>query len=196
MKKRYAMMAVLALAGCAGLNPNPGERTFDIAWHNYDYPRAFAILKPAAERGEPWAQLRMGVAYELGAGVPKDIPTAIRWYSLAAAQEAEGGWADGLVVGAVGKLGYFNANSAALVAKYQMANLYLNGEGVPRDVQQAYALAQDVSDKSAGRRVYYCCEHIGARYIRAIDISDTLARAKAALAGGGGDSPQRPPPAS
>lgn len=108
MKVVYTFIIVLGLFACAGPNPNPGERTVDIAWAKYDYDTAFAVLMPAAELGEPWAQLRVGVAYELGSGVAKDIPTAIMWYEKAASQESESNWADGQIVGASGKSGYFN----------------------------------------------------------------------------------------
>ena len=95
MKIWHVMCIVAVLTGCAGPNPNPGERTVDVAWEQSNYPAAFKVLRPAANRGEPWAQLRMGVAYELGSGVTQDITTAIKWYELAAAQEAQGGWAEG-----------------------------------------------------------------------------------------------------
>ena len=180
MRVTYLLIIVCGLVACAGPNPNPGERTVDIAWEKYDYDTAFKILKPAAERGEPWAQLRMGVAYELGSGVTKDIPTAIAWYEKAASQESEGDWANGQLVGAVGKAGYFNQNSDALIAKFQLANIYLRGESVPQNPAKALKLAQYVSDKTQGRSIFYCCEFSGGRYITTTDIAETLSKAKAA----------------
>lgn len=171
---------VLGLTACAGPNPNPGERTADIAWANYDYSGALKVLQPAAERGEPWAQLRMGVAYELGSGVTKDTSKAIKWYELAAAQEAQGNWANGQLVGTAGKAGYFNQNSDALIAKYQLANIYLRGDGVSPDPQKALVLAQYVSDKTQGNSIFYCCEFSGGRYITDTAIAETLRKAKAA----------------
>ncbi|GAB6262562.1 hypothetical protein [Photobacterium sp. R1] len=118
MKIICMLTAILGPTACAGSNPNPGERTVDVAWEKYDYETVFEVLKPVAERGEPWAQLRMGVAYELGSGVEKDIPVAIQRYEKVAAQESEGEWVNSLQVGAMGKLGYFNQNSDALFAKF------------------------------------------------------------------------------
>ncbi|MEW8660456.1 MAG: tetratricopeptide repeat protein [Candidatus Thiodiazotropha endolucinida] len=174
------LIIFFGLAACAGPNPNPGERTVDVAWEKYDYNTAFEVLKPAAERGEPWAQLRMGVAYELGSGVTKDIPTAIAWYEKAASQESEGNWANGQLVGTAGKAGYFNQNSDALIAKFQLANIYLRGEGVPQDLKKALKLARYVSDKTKGNSIFYCCEFSGGGYITNTAIAETLAKAKAA----------------
>ncbi|WP_220457635.1 tetratricopeptide repeat protein [Vibrio marinisediminis] len=181
MKKVMTLLALIGLAGCAGPNPNPGERSVDMAWTDYDYDSAFNILRPAADRGEPWAQLRMGVAYELGSGVDKDIPTAIKWYELAAKQESEGAWANGELVGAVGKSGYFNQNTDALIAKYQLANIYLRGDGVKADAEKALELATYVAEKSQGNALFYCCEHANGRYITNMAIEDTLQQAKLAV---------------
>ena len=180
MRIIYLFIIILSLTACAGPNPNPGERSADIAWEKYDYDTAFEILLPAAERGEPWAQLRVGVAYELGSGVVKDIPTAIEWYEKAASQEAEGNWANGQLVGASGRSGYFNQNSDALIARFQLANIYLRGEGVKKDPAKALELAQYVSDKTQGDSIFYCCEFSGGRYITNTAIAETLNKAKAA----------------
>ena len=180
MKTIYLLIIIFGLSACAGLNPNPGERTVDVAWEKYDYNTAFKVLKPAAERGEPWAQLRMGVAYELGSGVTKNIPTAIAWYEKAASQESEGNWANGQLVGATGKAGYFNQNSDALIAKFQLANIYLRGEGVPQNPAKALELAQYVSDKTQGNSIFYCCEFSGGRYVTNKAIAETLSKAKTA----------------
>lgn len=168
------ILFTLALIGCAGPNPNPGERTADIAWSKYDYSRALEILEPAAERGEPWAQLRLGVGYELGAGYEKNIPKAISWYKKAAVQTAEGEWADGLLAGAVGKAGYFNQNSDALIAQHQLAGIYFRGDGVEKDLVKAYLLERDVSKSTQGKDLFYCCEFSGGRSITAEAIDDLL----------------------
>lgn len=180
MRIIYVFIIAFNLAACAGPNPNPGERTVDLAWGKYDYNTAFEVLKPAAERGEPWAQLRMGVAYELGSGVVKNIPTAIGWYEKAASQEADSNWANGQLVGTAGKSGYFNQNSDALIAKFQLANIYLHGQGALQDPTKALGLAQYVSDKTQGKSIFYCCESSGGRYITNTAIDETLKKAKAA----------------
>jgi hypothetical protein len=42
------------------------------------------LLRPLADRGEPLAEFDLGLMYELGHGVPRDLPTAHMWFNLAA----------------------------------------------------------------------------------------------------------------
>lgn len=172
--RTVVVVGAALMAGCAGLNPNPGERTADVAWEHGDCPRALSVIRPFAERGEPWAQLRLGIAYELGCGVSKDTQLAAHWYEQVAAQEAAGSWAEGQIIGAVGRPGYFNQTSDALIAQYQLAGLYLRGDGVPRDWHRAHQLAKHVAETTAGRDIYYCCEWSGGRYITAGMIAQRL----------------------
>jgi hypothetical protein len=175
------VVLLLALPGCAGMNPNPGERTADMAWERQDYQRALAVIRPAAERGAPWAQLRLGVAYELGAGLAKDTGEALAWYRKAARQIAEGGWAEGKLVGAVGRPGYFNQNSDALIAQHQIAGIYFRGDSVAQDLVEAYLYAKNVAEKTQGRSLFYCCEFSRARYITADAIAESLAKIEGAM---------------
>jgi hypothetical protein len=157
MKRSSILLALLlGLTGCAGLNPNPGERTVDNAWAYGDYERVHSILRPCAERGEPWAQYRLAVAYEFGNGVEKNTRTAIQWYLKAAVQEGSGAWADGQTVGAFGKAGYFNQKTDALLAQHGLATIYLNGNGVPPDLVKAYLLEFHVSKESNGSFLFAC----------------------------------------
>jgi hypothetical protein len=163
--KLVILLPILFLfSACAGMNPNPGERTTDIAWLTGDFDKAYSIVKLRAEDGQPWAQLRLGIFYENGWGVKKDANKAAYWYKKAANQAADGGWANGQVIGAVGKLGYFNQNSDALIAKYNLANLYYKGEGITRDLITAYVLIDNVINLSKGSDVYFCCQFDEARY--------------------------------
>jgi TPR repeat protein len=172
---------ILASSGCAGMNPNPGERTADMAWERQDYQRALSVIRPAAERGEPWAQLRLGVAYELGVGVAKDTREALVWYRKAARQIGEGGWAEGKLVGAMGRPGYFNQNSDALIAQHQIAGIYFRGDGVAKDPIEAYLYAKNVAEKTQGGSLFYCCEFSRARYITAEAIAESVARIESAM---------------
>ena len=152
---RFAVIFLaLIFAGCAGPNPNPGERTADIAWSKYDYPHALGILEPSAERGEPGHRLDLVWAMNWGRVISKDIPKAVYWYKKAAVQRAEGNWANGLLVGAAGKAGYFNQNSDALVAQHQLAGIYSRGEGIEKDLVKAYLLEKNVSSSVKGKAFY------------------------------------------
>jgi len=162
-----SVLIILAVTGCAGTNPNPGERTADMANESGDYSRAVSIVKPSAERGEPWAQLRLGVYYEKGITVEKDIAKSAYWYTKCAVQKGEGAWAEGVLVGAVGKAGYFNQNTDTLIARWRLADLLLDGKGVKQDLVKAYLLVSNVIKESKGKSLFYCCEWLkgGAFYI-------------------------------
>jgi TonB family protein len=56
------------------------------AYNLEDYATAEHLWRPLAEQGIARAQNNLGVLYENGKGVPKDINEALRWYRLAAEQ--------------------------------------------------------------------------------------------------------------
>ena len=160
--KRKLILWIAALtavvAGCAGLNPNPGERTTDMAWYSSNFKHAFDTAKLPAERGEPWAQLRLGIFFENGWGIDEDIEKAEYWYKKAAAQKTSGDWAEGKMIGAVGQLGYFNQNSDARIAQYNLAHLYYtNG----KNLLEAKELIDIVILESEGKPIFFCCEFAG-----------------------------------
>lgn len=162
----------LIITGCAGPNPNVGERTTDMAWYKGNYVKAAELVKRPAEAGEPWAQLRLAMFYENGWGVERSIPKAVEWYKKAAAQKDKGGWAEGQMIGAVGRNGYFNQNSDARIAQRNLANIYLKGEGVKKDLIQAYLNIRTVKDEIQGQSIFFCCEFAGGRGFPASDIEE------------------------
>lgn len=80
------------------------------------------------------------------------------------------------MVGTTGREGYFNQNSDAMVAQYQIANIYLNGNGIKKDLIAAYLWANNVISESKGKDVFYCCEFEGGRWIPHAQIKETLAK--------------------
>ena len=154
------VILVITVSGCAGPNPNPGERTTDMAWTSNNFKRAFDVAKPSAEAGEPWAQLRLGIFYENGWGTDKDVDKAEYWYKKAADQKSSGDWAEGKLVGAIGKPGYFNQNSDALIAQFNLAQLYYTND---RNLLEAKNLITNVIQDSNGNGVFFCCEFSGGR---------------------------------
>jgi Sel1 repeat len=163
----------LFLSSCAGMNPNPGERTADTNWEAGNYTRALEVANTAAERGDPWAQLRMGIYYNSGYGVEVDIPTAIKWYTLAARQLEEGKWAEGYIVGATGKYGYFGQKNDALIAQYRLADLYYNGVGVEKNLVLALLIINNVIEKSNGEpQVFFCCDWSKSRWFRQTQFTE------------------------
>ncbi len=163
----FLMTLLLMLTGCAGMNPNPGERSSDVAWVQGNYQRALKTIKPNAVAGYPWAQLRLGIMYELGQGLDKDTAKALEWYQKAAKHVDDSNWGKGLLVGAAGPAGYFNQNSDALIAQYRMAAIYLE----QNKLIQARDLIQAVLDASNGEDVFLCCEFDNGRWITAEEVS-------------------------
>lgn len=71
-------------------------------------------LRTAGEQGVAAAQVKLGVMYQLGRGVPQDHGEAVRWYRKA-------------------------ANQGHAVAQLNLGVMYHNGEGVPQDYVKAHA---------------------------------------------------------
>lgn len=165
------ILFTLVLAGCAGPNPNIGERTTDRAWTSGRYSDAFKTVKPHAEAGEPWAQLRLAMFYENGWGVPRDMRAAVEWYEKAAAQKSEGPWAEGQMIGAAGRNGYFNQNSDARIAQRNLAVIFLEGKGVEKDLTRAYVNIRTVVEETNGRLLFFCCEFAGGRGFPAQELT-------------------------
>lgn len=156
-----AYAAVGLLLACAGPNPNPGERTTDLAWTRGDFQRAFQLAQAPAEAGEPWAQLRLAIFYENGWGTAQDLAKAEAWYRRAASQKDSGEWAEGKLVGNSGKPGYFNQNNDARIAQFNLAQLYFQSG---RNLEEAKALVESVIAETSGKSVFFCCEFSGGRY--------------------------------
>jgi hypothetical protein len=184
MKKWSLLIFLLSIHGCAGPNPNPGERTSDMATMSGNFKRAYETARPAAERGEPWAQLRLGIFYENGWGTTQDPRKAIEWYEKAMSQKSQGGWAEGKIIGALGKSGYFNQNSDARIAEFNLAQLLYKGypaQGVEKDLVKAYALVTDVIEESQGRDIFFCCEFAGGRFFTHQQFTDLLNQLKSEM---------------
>ena len=159
MLKKFTLIIISVLiTACAGPNPNIGERTTDVNWTSGNYKAAFDTAEIYAKNGEPWAQLRLGIFYYNGWGVKKDNKTALNWYKKAAAQTATGAWADGQIVGATGKTGYFNQNSDAIIAKFNLAQMYFEGSSITQDLDKSLELINDVIKSSKGVSIFFCCE--------------------------------------
>lgn len=58
----------------------------ETAKDNGDFPTAVRIYTDLSNQGDRIAQLRLGLMYDEGHGVPKHYQQAVRWYSVAASQ--------------------------------------------------------------------------------------------------------------
>ena len=131
------------------------------AFAEADYAKAQVELQPLLEKKDPRAQYAMGVLYENGFGVAKDLPLAADWYRKAAEQ----GNSD-----AQFNLGAMNEHGVGIPVDYAEAArwyrpaaeagdidalsnlgvLYQNGQGVKQDKVLAMAL-YNVSVAYAGK---------------------------------------------
>ena len=83
------------------------------AYNTGDYKTALDIWRPLAEQGNARAQNNLGVMYENGKGVERDLSEAVKWWRKAARQ----GYPD---------------------AQYNLGAMYYNGRGVEKDYVRAY----------------------------------------------------------
>lgn len=137
MKLSAVLIAALALAGCAGLNPNVGTRTADEAYQRGDCTTALDIYKKNAETGKPWAQMRLGLVYYEGRCVPKDDVIAMTWLKKAGAYESKSDWEKGKEF-STGEYGFFNTRASASNASRLISIMYQNGAGVVKDLTKAW----------------------------------------------------------
>jgi hypothetical protein len=81
-----------ARVGFAGAMFRLGKLVYDEALDDLkrgwepDFSASLAWFKRAAEKGHPWAQYRLGLAYDVGAGVAPDASQAAFWYLKAGNQ--------------------------------------------------------------------------------------------------------------
>lgn len=113
-----------------------------------DRARAVDLYKKAAEGGYALAQYRLGVLYQIGQGVPKDLAEARRWFGAASdagLREAEFNYAIMLETGTGGardpkeaaRLYEISAGKGVRQAFLPLGILYARGEGVDRDLIEA-----------------------------------------------------------
>ncbi len=66
--------------------PKPNLEEGRKAYNEGDYAKALEIWKALAIEGDPKAQNNLGILYQQGNGVPKDLDEAENWYQMAADQ--------------------------------------------------------------------------------------------------------------
>jgi hypothetical protein len=158
MNKILLFIILFIATSCAGPNPNPGERTAD---NNLVYgdKKLFASLSEKhAKKGEPWALLRAGIAYDYGFGVEKDLPKA-KYYLIEVTKFYKSNpswWQSGIMIGAIGKSGFFNSNTDALLGYYHLANIFYK-----KNPQEALKNINFVIEHSKSQSLFFCCEFAG-----------------------------------
>lgn len=121
----------------------------DQAFERGDFDRVHQLLAPLAEAGHPRAQNGMGVLFDRGMGVPKDIGTAATWYQRSAEQGyAKAQFNLGVMYGRgegvpldlelSAKWYRLAAEQDHAYAQHNLAQMYLSGVGVERDLSAAF----------------------------------------------------------
>ncbi len=136
----------LAEGGLAPAQFNLGDMRLEGKGVPQDYALAAKWHRKAAEQGFPMAQYRLGQLYAEGKGVEKNEALAVKWFNKA----AEAGVT--LPQTGAGETGQSleqahtetkrqqktSAHQGGAEAQYKRAAMYFLGNGVPRDLVQAY----------------------------------------------------------
>ncbi|OFW82823.1 MAG: hypothetical protein A2018_00250 [Alphaproteobacteria bacterium GWF2_58_20] len=123
---------LLAIAGLVVLLSSPARANFTdglLAAQRGDYPSAIAAWRPLASAGDAAAQANLGILYEQGLGVEKDMAEAAVWYEKA-------------------------AQNGNLEAQFHIGMLYAVGQGIPQDYTKAYTWFETAASRGDPRAEY------------------------------------------
>ena len=130
-----------------------------------------------AEAGDVDAQFRVGAAYDLGKGAPRDVSESIKWYRMAAeAGNAEAQNSLGSVLQAEKKytaaLAWYEkaSNQSHALATNSLAYLYDLGLGVPQDRQRAFEFYARAADLGWAQAMWNIANMYGAGQLGPPDL--------------------------
>lgn len=83
---RFCLILAMAIGLSSAVYAAPFDDA-DAAYTAGDYVTALKLVEPLAKKGDARAQNLLGVMYDLGRGVPKNVETAVTLYRQAAEQE-------------------------------------------------------------------------------------------------------------
>ncbi len=111
--------------------------------------KAVSLLRQAADKGNPRAMKNLGVCYENGDGVDKDIAKAVELYQRATDM----------------------GNAAAMC---NLGVCYKNGDGVEKDIAKAVELYQRAADKGLA----HAMSNLGVCYMNGAGVEKDIAKAE------------------
>ncbi len=155
--KRRSWRWVGAAAVASLLSHAVAASDFDAGWTAFQQGRftaAIAEWVPLATDGHPLAQYNLGVIYDSGLGVGRDVPAALRWWTAAAESglvearhnlgllHAELG-EDDLTADGFALARYWlqqAADGGFVRSQYTLGKMYADGVGVEPDAARGFAL--------------------------------------------------------
>ena len=173
LRRHLRIIAVVLAAALVNQSATADELTDAlIRYLVRDYARAIEMLTPLAEQGNAVAQVKLGIMYARGEGVPPDSVTALRWLASAAEQgqteaQFELGVAhrDGLGTPVNGKLAMYWFQRAAEAGVAHACNaigeMYLGHPDVPQDYAAALVWFLRGAQEDDADSLY----NIGLRYL-------------------------------
>jgi TPR repeat protein len=101
----------------------------DAAYQRGEYETTLQLLRPLVDKGSAGAELRLGLMYFDGRGVPQDYSEAAKWYRKA-------------------------AENGDIAAQSYLGFMYLKGQGVPQNYSEALKWARPAADRGNARAQY------------------------------------------
>jgi uncharacterized protein len=121
----------------------------DAAAGRGDYGAVIQILRPLAEQGDARAQVKLGLMYADGRGVPQDYVEAQSWYMKAAANDDP-------------------------QAEFNLGVLHARGRGVPKDYAEAGKWFQKAADHGDAAAQF----NLGVMYAHGLGVSQDYVLAR------------------
>jgi hypothetical protein len=123
-----SVVTTLLVSACAAVNPNPnvGMRSVDMFYAAGDCQGAMNAALPAARRGEPWAQYRMGALLndrKCPKASKEQFSESFDWLKKAACFQSNTAWERGNEL-VVGPTGFFNARASSTRAAIALSNQF------------------------------------------------------------------------
>jgi TPR repeat protein len=181
---RFILAAVVALGvtGTAG-EASAGFAEAMAAYRVADYRRAYEEFLPLAENGMAAAQYKLGLMYENGRGVPRDLAQAEEWYARAAEQGYSSAQYN------LGFVHYSQNDMAGTTewwsraaaggdeqAMFSLGFIFAEGAHAPRDPVQAH-MWYDLAAAHGSAEAAYKRDEL-ARRMSAADVTEARRRAR------------------
>lgn len=148
--KTLKLLLLLCAFSCMDVYAQDAKTLYQAAYDfimDDNYDAGFKYMKKAADLGYAPAIARVGLCYEEGWGVPKDMKQAAKWYQKA----VDKGDYDGMFY---------------LSCCYAMDN---NEGGVPTDEKKSFELCKKAYDKARGRNA---CAELAIKYYYGIGCKE------------------------